>query len=260
MPAPTLTVVVAQCVQRSFISELAGPDPRLKPCKLHCGYNNALRLIGGGPRSLPNQLERFLLAAHGGEGGRSIPGSEFVHVLYVDDEHPADGSPITEAHFAQFGRHCVPGEDGYLGTGRTAEWRMLHNGRTHVVKTPGLNDNMYGTGFIPALTAICQEAEEVYGVDPRDIQILNVGGWSIIKELFCGVWELMYHGIPDYRDPANREATIQFRRVALSDALSYSVQREHHNVALEVTAMIGGIVLRSAEDALDFCGLSRLAG
>jgi hypothetical protein len=38
--------------------------------------------------------------------------------------------------------------------------------------------------------------------------------------------------------------------VALSDALSYSVQREHHNVALEVTQMIGGVALRSTEDAL----------
>ena len=109
-----------------------------------------------------------------------------MHVVYVDDEHIDDGNELTLAHFAQFGRHCVPGEDGYLGTGETAEWRALRNGRTHVVKTPGLNDNMYGTGFIPVLTAICQEAEEVYGVAPGDIRILNIGGWSIIKVLFCG--------------------------------------------------------------------------
>ena len=258
---PQITVVVAQCVQRSFISSLAGPDPRFKSCKLHCGYNNSLRLLGGGPANLPSSLENFLLLAHGGEGRTPVTGSEFVHVIYVDDEHPDDGSILTAEHFGQFGRHCVPGEvderglEGFLGTGRTEEWRQLHNGRTHVVRTPGLNDNMYGTGFIPALTAICQEVEESYAVAPEDIRILNLGGWSIIKELFCGVWELMHHGIPDYRDPDNREATIRFKTVGISDALSYSVQREHHNVALEVTSMIGGQVLHSVEDALHFCGL-----
>ena len=40
------------------------------------------------------------------------------------------------------------------------------------------------------------------------------------------------------------------------DALSYSVQREHHNIALDITAMIGGTVLRSQSDALAYCGLS----
>ncbi len=261
MTPPTITIVIAQCVQRSFISPLPGPDPRLKPCHLHCGYANAIRLLGGGPQRLPNVLEEFLWQAHGGDQGNSVPGSEFVHVIYVDDEHYDDGSELTRQHFELFGRHCVPGEvdergiEGYRGTGRTAEWRELRNGRTHVVRTPGLNDNMFGSGFIPVLTSICQEAEEVYGVTPEDIQILNIGGWSVIKELFCGVWELMHHGIPDYRDPSNREATIRFRRVAMSDALSYSVQREHHNIALEITQMIGGVVLRSPEDALAFCGL-----
>jgi hypothetical protein len=86
---------------------------------------------------------------------------------------------------------------------------------------------------------------------------LNYGGWSIIKELFCGVWELLHHGIPDYREPDNREATIRFRRVALSDALSYSVQREHHNIALDITEMIGGQVLRTPTDAFTYCGLGR---
>jgi len=257
---PTITIVIAQCVQRSFISPLAGPDPRLKPCHLHCGYANAVRLLGGGPQNLPNVLEDFLWHSHGGADG-NLAGSQYVHVVYVDDEHLDDGSALTSEHFVQFGRHCVPGDvdecgiEGYLGTGRTAEWRGLHNGRTHVVRTPGLNDNMFGSGFIPVLTSICQEAEEVYGVRPEDIQIVNIGGWSIIKELFCGVWELLHHGIPDYREPDNREATIRFRRVALSDALSYSVQREHHNIALDVTRMIGGIVLRTHEDALAYCGL-----
>ena len=265
MTPPTITIVVAQCIQRSFISPLPGPDPRLKPCHLHCGYSNAVRLLGGGPPSLPNVLEDFLWHAHGGADG-TVAGSEFVHVVYVDDEHLDDGSALTEEHFAQFGRHCVPGEvderglAGYLGTGRTAEWRELRNGRTHVVRTPGLNDNMFGTGFIPVLTSICQEAEEVYGVRPDDIQILNIGGWSIIKELFCGVWELLHHGIPDYREPDNREATIRFRRVALADALSYSVQREHHNIALDVTRMIGGVVPRTVDDAFAFCGLRRATG
>ncbi len=259
MSIPTITIVIAQCVQRSFISPLPGPDPRLKPCKLHCGYANAIRLLGGGPRNLPNNLENFLAAAHGADG--PTPGSEFVHVVYVDDEHRDDGSDLTMEHFGLFGRHAVPGEtdanglEGHLGTGRTAEWRNLQNGRTHVVRTPGLNDNMFGTGFIPVITSICQEAEDVYGVAPSDIQILNIGGWSIIKELFCGVWELMHHGIPDYRDPTNREATIRFRRVAMSDALSYSVQREHHNIALEITEILGGAVLRSVDDALAYCGL-----
>jgi hypothetical protein len=264
MTPPTISVIIAQCVQRSFISPLPGPDPRLKPCHLHCGYSNAVRLLGGGPQRLPNALEEFLWLAHGGDQSSPVAGSEFVHVVYVDDEHYDDGSELTSQHFAQFGRHCVPGEvdergiEGYKGTGRTAEWRELRNGRTHVVRTPGLNDNMFGSGFIPVLTSICQEAEEVYGVPPEAIQIVNIGGWSVIKELFCGVWELMHHGIPDYRDPGNREATIRFRRVAMSDALSYSVQREHHNIALEITQMIGGTVLRSPEDALSFCGL-RLA-
>ncbi len=259
---PTFTVVIAQCVQRSFISELSGPDPRLKPCKLHCGYNNSIRLLGGGPAGQPNHLENFLLLAHGGEGGAPIGGSEFVHIIYVDDHHVDDGSEMVRQHFAQFGRHCVPGEvdangvEGYLGSGRTADWRNLHNGRTHIVRTPGLNDNMYGSGFIPVLTAICQEAEEVYGVDPADIKILNIGGWSIIKVLFCGVWEMMHHGIPDYRDPDNREATIRFRSVAVSDALSFSVQREQHNVALEVVEMIGGQVLRTVDDTIRYSGLS----
>jgi hypothetical protein len=186
-------------------------------------------------------------------------------VAYVDDEHIDDGGELAQQHFAQFGRHCVPGEvderglEGYLGTGRTADWRQLRNGRTHVVRTPGLNDNMYGSGFIPVMTSICQEAEEVYGARPEDIQILNIGGWSIIKELFCGVWELLHHGLPDYRDPGNREATICFRRVALSDALSYSVQREHHNIALDITEMIGGLVLRTVDDAFAYCGLERTA-
>lgn len=254
MPAPTISVVIAQCVQRSFISPLAGPDPRLKPCHLHCGYANAVRLLGGGTQNLPNALEDFLWHAHGGADG-NLAGSEFVHVIYVDDEHYDDGSDLTREHFAQFGRHCVPGEDGYRGTGRTEEWRNLRNGRTHVVRTPGLNDNTYGTGFIPVLTSICQEAEEVYGVRPEEIQIVNIGGWSIIKQLFCGVWELMHHGIPDYREPDNREATIRFRQVAIADSLSYSVQREHHNIALDVIRMIGGTVLRTPADALAFCGL-----
>lgn len=262
MTPPTITVVIAQCVQRSFVSPLPGPDPRLKPCHLHCGYANAVRLLGGGPQNLPNVLEEFLWRAHGGDDGH-YAGSEWLHVLYVDDEHYDDGSDLTRQHFAQFGRHCVPGEtdergiEGYLGTGQTAEWRTLRNGRTHVVRTPGLNDNMFGTGFIPVLTSICQEAEEVYGVTPEDIRILNIGGWSIIKELFCGVWELMHHGIPDYREPNNREATIRFRNVAMSDALSYSVQREHHNIALDITAMIGGTVLRSLDDTLAWSGLGR---
>ena len=98
----------------------------------------------------------------------------------------------------------------------------------------------------------------IHGVSPQEIQILNIGGWSIIKELFCGVWELLHHGLPDYRDPDNREATICFRRVALSDALSYSVQREHHNIALDITRMVGGIVLRTADDAFEYCGLARV--
>jgi hypothetical protein len=250
---PRMTVVVAQCVQRSFISPLAGPDPRLKPCHLHCGYVNSIRLLGGGAQHAPNHLETFLHRAHGLDGANR--GSDRVHVVYVDDEHYDDGNELTAAHFAQFGRHCVPGEDGYLGTGETAEWRALRNGRTHVVKTPGLNDNMYGTGFIPVLTAICQEAEEVYGIAPGDIRILNIGGWSIIKVLFCGVWELMHHGIPDWRDPTNREATIRFNNVAICDALTYSVQREQHNVALEVVEMIGGQVLRTVDDALAYSGL-----
>ncbi len=256
---PTITIVVAQCVQRSFISPLAGPDPRCKPCKLHCGYSNSIRLLGGGPQGQPNHLENFLATAHGLNGGQ---GSEFVHVVYVDDHHVDDGNPLTVEHFAQFGRHCVPGEvdgsglEGYLGTGETATWRGLHNGRTHLVRTPSLNDNMYGSGFIPVLTSICQEAEDTYGVDPSDIRILNLGGWSIIKVLFCGVWELLHHGIPDYRDRDNREAPIRFAQVAVSDALSYSVQREHHNVALEVVEMIGGKVLRSSEDALAYAGLT----
>jgi hypothetical protein len=46
-----------------------------------------------------------------------------------------------------------------------------------------------------------------------------------------------------------------FKHVAISDALSFSVQREHHNVALEVTAMIGGQVLRTVDDALAYAGL-----
>ncbi len=262
MTTPTVTIIIAQCLQRSFLSPLPGPDPRLKPCHLHAGYANAIRLLGGGPQNLPNVLEDFLWHAHGGESG-VVPGSEHVHVVYVDDEHIDDGSALVEAHFAQFGRHCVPGEvderglEGYAGTGQTAEWRQLRNGRTHVVRTPGLNDNMYGSGFIPVITSICQETEEVYGLPPEEIQILNIGGWSIIKELFCGVWEMLHHGIPDYRDPTNREATIRFKRVALSDALSYSVQREHHNIALDITEMIGGIVLRTVDDAFGYCSLQR---
>lgn len=262
MTTPKMTIVIGQCLQRSFLSPLPGPDPRLKPCHLHAGYANAIRLLGGGPREMPNVLEDFLWHAHGGENG-TVPGSEFVHVVYVDDEHIDDGSELIRQHFAQFGRHCVPGEvddngiEGYLGTGRTAEWRNLRNGRTHVVRTPGLNDNMFGTGFIPVITSICQEAEDVYGIRPEDIQILNIGGWSIIKELFCGVWEMMHHGIPDYRDPTNREATIRFHSVALSDALSYSVQREHHNLALDITRMLGGTVLRTVDDAFEFAGLAR---
>jgi hypothetical protein len=106
---------------------------------------------------------------------------------------------------------------------------------------------MFGTGFIPVITSICQEAEEVYGVKPEDVRILNLGGWSIIKVLFCGVWEMLHHGIPDYREPDNREATIRF--------LSFSVQREHHNIALDITRMIGGTVLRTPEEAFAFCGL-----
>jgi hypothetical protein len=254
---PTITIVVAQCVQRSFLSPLPGPDPRLKPCHLHAGYVNAIRLLGGGPQNLPNVLENFLWHAHGGEDG-TVPGSEHIHVVYVDDEHYDDGSELTEQHFAQFGRHCVPGEDGYLGTGHTAEWRDLHNGRTHLVRTPGLNDNMFGTGFIPVLTSICQEAEDVYGVKPEDVRIVNIGGWSIIKVLFCGVWEMLHHGIPDYREPENREATIRFRHVAICDGLSFSVQREHHNIALDITRMIGGTVLRTADDAFAFCGLRQM--
>lgn len=46
MPPPSVTVVIAQCVQPSFLSPLPGPDPRLKPCRLHCGYANAVRLLG----------------------------------------------------------------------------------------------------------------------------------------------------------------------------------------------------------------------
>lgn len=251
---PTISIVIAQCVQRSFISPLAGPDPRLKPCHLHCGYNNSIRLLGGGTQNQPNHLEGFLGMAHG--VGAQAPNSEFVHVIYVDDEHFDDGSELTNSHFAQFGRHCVPGEDGYLGTGATADWRGLRNGRTHVVKTPGLNDNMFGTGFIPVLTGICQEAEEIYGVAPEDIRILNVGGWSIIKVLFCGVWELMHHGIPDFREPDNREATIRFKEIAICDALTFSVQREQHNVALEVIEMIGGKVLRTTDEAKRFIGVA----
>lgn len=256
MTTPTVTIVIAQCLQRSFLSQLAGPDPRLKPCHLHAGYVNAIRLLGGGPQGLPNVLEDFMWHAHGGSDG-NVSGSEYVHVVYVDDEHHDDGSELTEQHFAQFGRHCVPGEEGYLGTGSTEEWRKLRNGRTHVVRTPGLNDNTFGTGFIPVITSICQEAEEVYGVNPQDIRILNVGGWSIIKVLFCGVWEMLHRGIPDYRAPDNPEATIAFRSVAVCDALSYSVQREHHNIALDITQMIGGAVLRTADDALEYCGLQR---
>ena len=156
MTVPTITIVIGQCLQRSFLSPLSGPDPRLKPCHLHAGYANAIRLLGGGPQDLPNVLEDFLWHVHGGEDG-TVPGSEYIHVVYVDDEHIDDGSELAEQHFAQFGRHCVPGEvdergvEGYLGTGRTTEWRNLRNGRTHVVRTPGLNDNMYGTGFIPVL-------------------------------------------------------------------------------------------------------------
>ncbi|MEM7034425.1 MAG: hypothetical protein AAF629_33095 [Chloroflexota bacterium] len=264
MTTPTFTIVIAQCLQRSFISPLAGPDPRLKPCHLHAGYTNTVRLLGGGPNNLPNVLEDFLWHAHGGDEG-TVAGSEHIHVVYVDDEHYDDGSHLVQQHFAQFGRHCIPGEvderglEGYLGTGQTAEWRNLRNGRTHVVRTPGLNDNMFGTGFIPVLSSICQEAEDVYGVEPSDIQIINIGGWSIIKELFCGVWELLHHGIPDYRDPDNREATIRFKHVALSDALSYSVQREHHNIALDITEMIGGIALRTVDDAFTFCNLRQTA-
>jgi hypothetical protein len=257
MTAPTISIVVAQCLQRSFLSPLAGPDPRLKPCHLHGGYVNAIRLLGGGPHSLPNVVEEFLWHAHGGDDGM-VSGSDRVHVVYVDDEHHDDGSELTEQHFAHFGRHCVPGEEGYLGTGRTAAWRELHNGRTHIVRTPGLNDNMYGTGFIPVITSIVQEAEEVYGVNPENVRILNIGGWSIIKVLFCGVWEMLHHGIPDYREPDNREATIRFAQVAVCDALSFSVQREHHNIALDITRMIGGGVLRTVEDAFDFCGLQRV--
>jgi hypothetical protein len=42
-----------------------------------------------------------------------------------------DGNELTTAHFAQFGRHCVPGEidergiAGYLGTGNTPAWQDL---------------------------------------------------------------------------------------------------------------------------------------
>ncbi|HYF62329.1 MAG TPA: hypothetical protein VD886_05905, partial [Herpetosiphonaceae bacterium] len=119
MTPPTITVVIAQCLQRSFISPLAGPDPRLKPCHLHAGYANTVRLLGGGPQNLPNVLEDFLWHAHGGADGQH-PGAEWVHVIYVDDEHHDDGSELTQQHFAQFGRHCVPGEvderglEGYL--------------------------------------------------------------------------------------------------------------------------------------------------
>ena len=49
---------------------------------------------------------------------------------------------------------------------------------------------------------------------------------------------------------------IRFNDVAICDALTYSVQREQHNVALEVVEMIGGQVLRSVDDALAYCGLS----
>src|SRR5688572_2922106 len=94
---PHVTIVVAQCVQRSFLSPLPGPDPRLKPCHLHAGYVNAIRLLGGGPQNLPNVLEDFLWHAHGGEEG-TVPGSEYVHVIYVDDEHYDDGSELTEQH------------------------------------------------------------------------------------------------------------------------------------------------------------------
>ena len=79
LQTPTVTIVVAQCVQRSFLSPLPGPDPRLKPCHLHAGYVNAIRLLGGGPQDLPNVLENFLWHAHGGEDG-TVPGSEHVHV------------------------------------------------------------------------------------------------------------------------------------------------------------------------------------
>ena len=116
---------------------------------------------------------------------------------------------------------------------------------------------MYGTGFIPVITSICQEAEEVYAVRPEDVRIVNIGGWSIIKVLFCGIWEMLHHGIPDYRDPENREATIRFRNVAVCDALSFSVQREHHNIALDITRMIGGVTLRTVDDAFAYCGLER---
>ena len=106
MTRPTFTIIIAQCLQRSFLSPLSGPDPRLKPCHLHAGFANATRLLGGGPQNLPNVLETFLWHAHGGEEG-TLPGSEYVHVIYVDDEHIDDGSELVGQHFAPDGRGCA---------------------------------------------------------------------------------------------------------------------------------------------------------
>jgi hypothetical protein len=46
--------------------------------------------------------------------------------------------------------------------------------------------------------------------------------------------------------------------VAVCDGLSFSVQREHHNIALDITRMIGGTVLRNADEAFAFCNLTQV--
>jgi hypothetical protein len=143
MPTPTLTVVIAQ--SSNAVSSASWPDQTAPRRKLHQQQRPALDRRRLAP---PAQPARALCAPRTAARVGAAPGSD-AHVIYVDDEHVDDGSPLTAAHFAQFGRHCARRPRRRLPRHRP-HCRVAQPAQPHARgQNPGLNDNMYGTGFIP---------------------------------------------------------------------------------------------------------------
>lgn len=193
-----LSVLITQCLQHDFVGPISAHEPL--PNKLHVGREEAVRLLGPEPSRGP--------VAQLVEWARTQRGR--LAVIHIRDWHdPSDARQ--QAHFANFGAHCVRGTPGAQFVFPEAEGEQ-------VVDALDLND-FEGTRLPDVLRALKAQAPD------GKLRVGVVGVWTEAKVTF-----LMY-------DLATRAGVEE---LATCSALTASASRSQHFNALgQVEKLLG---------------------
>lgn len=207
-------VLITQCLQNDFVRPISKYDPL--PNRLHIGYQESRRLLGDNPPAGP--------IAHIMEWAYQQSPDE-LQIIHIADRHSLT-DPAQRAHLAQFGPHCLEGQEGAAFAFATPDEARPNVFQVH---SPTLND-FHETDLAERLASYSNESLPV-GV---------IGVWTEAKVYFL-CYEL-----------ASRYPKM---RLAVCSALAASSSRAQHFLALDQLSRILGVrICDSVGEFIEFLG------